>query len=101
MDSFCFNSTIFGRMLMENKIPVLIVGAGPSGLFMAACLKRYGISFRIIDKQVKPVTTSNAIVIQTRTLEMWDDMGLLTHALSRGNVIKQLSIYSKEKKLAC
>ena len=86
---------------MENKIPVLIVGAGPSGLFMAACLKRYGISFRIIDKQVKPVTTSNAIVIQTRTLEMWDDMGLLTHALSRGNVIKQLSIYSKEKKLAC
>ena len=85
---------------MSNMTPVLIVGAGPTGLSMAVGLHRHGIPFRIIDKQVKPVTTSNAIVIQTRTLEVWDDMGFLSRAVARGNIIKQFSLYVKNKKLA-
>ena len=85
---------------MSNSTPVLIVGAGPTGLSMAVNLKRHGIPFRIIDKHVKPVTTSNAIVIQTRTLEMWDDLGFLSDAIARGHLIKQLSVYVQAKKLA-
>ena len=37
---------------MPDTLPVLIVGAGPSGLTMALELHRYGIPFRIIDKKI-------------------------------------------------
>ena len=33
------------------NIPVLIVGAGPTGLMMACELARHGIDFRLIDKK--------------------------------------------------
>src|SRR5688572_20785646 len=79
---------------------ILIVGAGPAGLTFAIELYRRGIPFRIIDKKIKPVATSNALVAQTRTLEIWDDMGLLEEALSRGNKIKTFSLFNKNNLLA-
>ncbi len=85
---------------MSNATPVLIVGAGPTGLTMAIELQRRHIPFRIIDKQMKPVTTSNALAVQTRTLEVWDDMGLLTAALAHGNIIREFCIYDQTKRLA-
>lgn len=80
-------------------VPVLIVGAGPTGLTLATALHRHGIQFRIIDKQIKPVLTSNALVAQTRTLEVWDDMKLLAHALEQGNVLQAMNMYTNEKKI--
>ncbi|OGT45682.1 MAG: hypothetical protein A3E83_02900 [Gammaproteobacteria bacterium RIFCSPHIGHO2_12_FULL_41_20] len=85
---------------MSNHLPVLIVGAGPTGLTAAIGLQRYGIPFRIIDKQIKPVTTSNAIVIQSRTLEVWDDLGLLSQALQNGNPIREFTVFANNKKIA-
>jgi len=85
---------------MTEKLPVLIVGAGPTGLTMALELNRYGIPVRIIDKQIKPVVHSNALAVQPRTLYVWNDMGLLPEALSLGLKIKGLNLYSKAKKLA-
>src|SRR5207249_2924677 len=76
-----------------STIPVLIVGAGPTGLTMAVLLKRLRIAFRIIDKQKKPVTTSDALAVQTRTLEVWDDLDFLSSALNYGNKIQALNIY--------
>lgn len=84
---------------MENVIPVLIVGAGPTGLTMAMQLQRYGIPFRIIDKQIKPVVTSNALVAQACTLEIWNDIGILPLALSRGELIKGFNLFSGKKQL--
>ena len=71
-----------------QRTQVLIVGAGPTGLSMAAELERHGVKCRIIDEQIKPVTTSNALAVQTRSLEMWDDMRLLSSALSRGFTVR-------------
>ena len=85
---------------MQNTVPVLIVGAGPTGLTMALELNRYGIPVRIIDKQIKPVVHSNALAVQTRTLYAWDDMGLLPDAIAAGHKIKGLYLYSNQKKLA-
>ena len=84
---------------MQSAIPILIVGAGPSGLTMAAELQRHGIPFRIIDKNIKPVPTSNALVAQARTLEVWDDMGLLQNALEQGNKELGFNFYSGDKKI--
>ena len=49
---------------------VLIVGAGPTGLTAALELSRLGIPIRIIDKQAAPATTSRAVGVQARTLEL-------------------------------
>jgi 2-polyprenyl-6-methoxyphenol hydroxylase-like FAD-dependent oxidoreductase len=55
--------------------PVLIVGAGPVGLTLAAELARYGVAVRIIDRSARPTETSKALVVWSRTLELMDRMG--------------------------
>lgn len=85
---------------MQNNIPVLIVGAGPTGLTMAVELERYQVPFRIIDKTVKPVITSNALAVQTRTLYAWEQMGLLNTALSKGEKIRSFNYYANNKQIA-
>ena len=56
---------------------ILVVGAGPTGLALAAVLARHGLSPRIIDKaSVPPDDRSRAIVLQARTLEVFRDLGI-------------------------
>ena len=57
------------------KADALIVGAGPVGLTMAAELKRFGLSIRIIDKDSGRTDKSKAIAIWPRTLELLDRTG--------------------------
>ena len=51
---------------------VLIIGAGPVGLTMAAELARYGVGVRILDKAAQRTDKSKALVIWSRTLELLD-----------------------------
>ena len=60
---------------MVMRPQVLVVGAGPVGLTMAAELARYGVGLRIIDKAPQPIDKSRAVVVWSRTLEMLDGMG--------------------------
>jgi 2-polyprenyl-6-methoxyphenol hydroxylase-like FAD-dependent oxidoreductase len=54
---------------------VLIAGAGPVGLTMAAEVARYGVHVRIIDKAPCRSETSRALVLWSRTLELLDGAG--------------------------
>ena len=54
------------------KSQVLIVGAGPVGLTMAAELARFGVSVRIVDKAAQRTDKSKAVVLWSRTLELLD-----------------------------
>jgi 2-polyprenyl-6-methoxyphenol hydroxylase-like FAD-dependent oxidoreductase len=51
---------------------VLVVGAGPVGLTMAAELARYGVCVRIVDKAAQRTDKSKALVLWSRTLELLD-----------------------------
>lgn len=64
--------------------PVLVVGAGPTGLIMALELTRRGIPCRIIDKLASASDKSKALGIMPRTLEALQDMGIHTPFLSSG-----------------
>jgi 2-polyprenyl-6-methoxyphenol hydroxylase-like FAD-dependent oxidoreductase len=75
-----------------THIPVLIVGGGPSGLIMACELARHGIAFRIIDKKSEQTQTSNAAGIQTRTLEVFEQMGIVERFLLKGLQCKSIDI---------
>ena len=50
---------------------VLIVGAGPTGLVLALWLTKLGVRVRIIDKTAEAGTTSQALAVQARTLELY------------------------------
>jgi 2-polyprenyl-6-methoxyphenol hydroxylase-like FAD-dependent oxidoreductase len=64
--------------------PVLIVGAGPVGLTMAVELARFGVDVRIIDRNTHPTETSRALVIWSRTLELFDRAGCTDAFLAAG-----------------
>ena len=65
-------------------VDVLVIGAGPVGLTMAAEAARYGLSVRIIDKAPYATATSKALVIWSRTLELFDRMGCTEAFLEAG-----------------
>ena len=79
----------------KTRPPVLIVGAGPTGLTLAACLARAGVVPRIIDQATTPpADRSRAMVIQPRTLELFEDLGIVDEALAAGLHIPALDVYA-------
>jgi 2-polyprenyl-6-methoxyphenol hydroxylase-like FAD-dependent oxidoreductase len=80
-------------------LPVLVVGAGPTGLILAAELIRHGTTCRIIDKAAGPTPLSKATTVQARTLEMLDDMGIVDVALSAGSKSHGVNIYNGTDRL--
>ncbi|HEY6278986.1 MAG TPA: FAD-dependent monooxygenase [Streptosporangiaceae bacterium] len=74
---------------------VLVVGAGPTGLVLAAELLARGISTRIIDKGDGIALEARAIGIHARTLEVLDMMGLAERFTEHGQVVRQLRFYSE------
>ena len=61
---------------------VLIVGAGPTGLALALWLTGLGVRLRIIDRTAEPGTTSRALGVQARTLELYRQIGIADAGLS-------------------
>ncbi|HEX4225320.1 MAG TPA: FAD-dependent oxidoreductase [Pseudonocardiaceae bacterium] len=63
---------------------VLIVGAGPTGLTLACELARRGVSFRLIEAAPGPQPGSRGKGVQPRTLEVFDDLGVIDRVLAHG-----------------
>jgi 2-polyprenyl-6-methoxyphenol hydroxylase-like FAD-dependent oxidoreductase len=69
---------------------VLVVGAGPTGLTLAAQLQRLGARVRIVDRQIDRVHESRALAVQPRTLEVLRTLGISDKLVERGNNAVQL-----------
>jgi 2-polyprenyl-6-methoxyphenol hydroxylase-like FAD-dependent oxidoreductase len=70
---------------MEDTIDVLICGAGAAGLTLAIDLARRGVAFRLIDKLDGPFAGSRGKGIQPRTLEVFEDIGVVDRLAALGS----------------
>ena len=82
-----------------NQAKVIIVGAGPAGMTAAMELARQGIPVRLIEKTAEPETTSRAIGVQARTLELFEQRGMVDPMIARGNRGLAGSIYDGGKRI--
>ncbi|PYE87447.1 FAD-dependent oxidoreductase [Phyllobacterium leguminum] len=83
-----------------TQTDVLIVGAGPTGLVLALWLDAQGARVRIIDKSEGPGTTSRALAVHARTLELYRQLGLADAVVAAGNKAEGIEIWTLGKRRA-
>ena len=84
----------------EATADVLIVGAGPTGLVLALWLTRLGVRARIIDKTAEPGTTSRALAIHARTLELYSQVGVAPDVVARGRKMLAANLWVAGRRVA-
>src|ERR1043166_8440327 len=72
---------------------VLIIGAGPTGLVLALWLTRFGVKVRIVDKTEAPGTTSRALAVQARTLELYRQLDLADAVIAKGHRVPAANLW--------
>ncbi|WP_454868737.1 FAD-dependent monooxygenase [Pseudomonas farris] len=83
-----------------NRSDVLIIGAGPTGLVLALWLSKLGIAVRIIDKTSTPGTTSRALAVQARTLELYSQLDLSDAVVQNGHKVAAANFWVKGEPVA-
>jgi 2-polyprenyl-6-methoxyphenol hydroxylase-like FAD-dependent oxidoreductase len=78
---------------------VLVIGAGPVGLTMAAELARYGLSTRIIDKSAARTDKSKALVLWSRSLELINRMGCSASFVDAGLKVTAANIIAGSREI--
>jgi len=73
---------------------VLICGAGAAGLTLAIDLARRGVAFRLIDMAEGPFQGSRGKGLQPRSLEVFEDLGILDRIFARGGFYPLRRLYS-------
>src|SRR6202046_1905813 len=84
----------------HQKTDVLVVGAGPTGLVLALWLTHFGVSVRIVDQTAEPGTTSRALAVQARTLELYSQLGLADTVVARGHKALAANFWVSGRKVA-
>jgi 2-polyprenyl-6-methoxyphenol hydroxylase-like FAD-dependent oxidoreductase len=75
---------------------VLIIGAGPSGLFTAAELIRHGVEARLVERELRPHHQARATTIQAGTLEILDSVDLLLPFIEAAEHVRCTRIYGPD-----
>src|SRR5580658_5841950 len=79
---------------------VLVIGAGPTGLVLALWLTKLGVAVRIVDKTSEPGTTSRALAVQARTLELYRQLDLADAVVARGHKVPAVNLWVKGESAA-
>jgi 2-polyprenyl-6-methoxyphenol hydroxylase-like FAD-dependent oxidoreductase len=81
--------------MTSDSVDVLVVGAGPTGLALAAQLAAYGVRPRIVDRGLDRVHESRALAIQPRTLEVLAGLGVTEQLVNAGNRNVELHLHAR------
>jgi 2-polyprenyl-6-methoxyphenol hydroxylase-like FAD-dependent oxidoreductase len=83
-------------MYASSDIDVLIAGAGPAGLTLAIELARRGVRLRLVDRAAGPFTGSRGKGLQPRSLEVFEDLGVLDRMAARGGPYPLIRSYGAD-----
>lgn len=81
------------------EVPVVVVGAGPTGLTLACGLRAAGVAVRVLDAADGPATTSRALGLQPRGAEVLDRLGALGDLPARSLPVLNVDISVGGKQL--
>ncbi len=81
----------------NGQTEVLIAGAGPTGLVLAIWLTKLGVRVRIIDKTPEPGTSSRALAVSARTLELYRGLGMADALVSGGVKVPAANFWAQSK----
>ncbi len=85
---------------MEPAIDVMIVGAGPVGLFLASECARRGLRYRLVEAHATQSRTSKALSVFPRTLEILDMAGVVAPMLAETNRVTAVVVTAHGRRLA-
>ncbi len=80
-------------MFGKHTTDVLVVGAGPVGLYAALELAERGLEVEIIDGQWRTAAHSYALALHPASLELLDGLGLTEELLEHGHRVDTVAFY--------
>jgi 2-polyprenyl-6-methoxyphenol hydroxylase-like FAD-dependent oxidoreductase len=84
---------------VPRSTDVLIVGAGPVGLTLAAALQARGVDVVLVDKAPEGANTSRAAVIHARTLEALRGIDVTDELVRRGTIVPRFTMRDRDRAL--
>jgi 2-polyprenyl-6-methoxyphenol hydroxylase-like FAD-dependent oxidoreductase len=79
--------------MRETQTEVLVVGAGPVGLWTALLLAESGIEVLLIDREARTTARSYACAVHPATLRLLDRLGLAESVIERGRRVETIAFY--------
>jgi 2-polyprenyl-6-methoxyphenol hydroxylase-like FAD-dependent oxidoreductase len=84
---------------LPSRTDVLIVGAGPVGLTLAAAVRARGVDAALVDKAAEGANTSRAAVIHARTLEALHGIDVSDELVRRGIIVPRFTVRDRDRAL--
>lgn len=81
--------------MTTSDVPVVIVGAGPTGVMLAIELARRGVEVSVLDRQPVRSSESRAIGLHARTLEVFHQLGIVEPFLDLGHRLDGFTFHTR------
>lgn len=82
---------------VDDEPEVLVVGAGPVGLFAALLLAQRGVHVQIVDEERRPAARSYALALHPGALKLLDEVGLTPDVVDQAHHLTSLAFYDGEE----
>src|SRR5690242_7685174 len=92
--------TVSKANMREGHTEVLVVGAGPIGLWTALQLADADVEVTIVDRESRTAARSYACALHGNSLKMLQQFGLVTPLLEKGRRIDKVALFSGEQRRA-
>src|SRR5262245_60045495 len=86
-------------MMLPTATDVVVVGAGPTGLALAATLAKSGVGFVLLDRLSEGANTSRAAVVHARTLEVLEALDVTDRLRAEGLVVPKFTVRDRDRAL--
>src|ERR1700752_84069 len=93
------STSVDKKELEMTTTDVLVVGAGPTGLTLAAALTKRGVATTVVDTQPAGANTSRAAVVAARTLEVLEELDVSERLAKQGIHAHRFSMRERDRTL--